>query len=298
MNPLFVLGAPRSGTSYLARSLALAENVAYWEEEAAFSVFGARSAPLFYSECMKSDPVFKYSAMRSGACALSDFLRGKDRLNDLLTSLYLHTHLEPHDLEPSARLTEIQKCSLTARDADDLQNLYARIKQGQPKEGIVWALQEMFSTFSTLCGGKTVLEKTPDHFFYIPVIKAVFPDARFVVIVRDKRECVASFIKTFGVKRKFLADLFPEGMMLHALCREYLRYAEIEEWTRTNLAAKQLNYEEFIAAPLEKTAEICEWAGLAFDREQHRDLFKTRSLTPKWDRLHPKQQRIILKYFG
>jgi len=32
VNPLFVVGAFRSGTSYLARCLALAADVAYWEE--------------------------------------------------------------------------------------------------------------------------------------------------------------------------------------------------------------------------------------------------------------------------
>jgi len=57
--------------------------------------------------------------------------------------------------------------------------------------------REMFSAFLAKHGRTVVLEKTPEHFWFIPVIKQVFPAARFLVIVRDKRACIASYLATF-----------------------------------------------------------------------------------------------------
>jgi hypothetical protein len=47
-------------------------------------------------------------------------------------------------------------------------------------------------------GNLTVIEKTPRHVFRIPYIRKVYPDTRFIVMVRDPRDLVASITKRIG----------------------------------------------------------------------------------------------------
>jgi len=160
-----------------------------------------------------------------------------------------------------------------------------------------WVFREMFCDFSKRCDGKVVLEKTPSHFLYVPIIKRVFPEAKFVVIVRNKRECVASHINTFDPRRNLTRRLMTKNMAIHSICREYCYYERIEKWAIKNLDAFVLEYDEFLSAPLEKTVQVCDWAGLDFDQEKNRDLYHARTLKPKWPMLTPKQQEIVEEYF-
>ena len=61
---LFVVGAPRSGTSYLARALSLPEEVAYFEESGVFSLYGARRFSSVFSEIIGDIDTFEYNAIK------------------------------------------------------------------------------------------------------------------------------------------------------------------------------------------------------------------------------------------
>jgi len=156
---VFVIGAPRSGTSYLARSLALANNVAYWEEAGAFSLFGPRAAPFQYSGIMSEEKVFRYSTVGALEGALFDRLRSKDRLEDLLHNMYLHKSLGEHDLKPSGRLIEVQGCVLDSEGRTRVALLHERLKKDLLEGGIKSVFQEIFEQFCAITGHLTILEK-------------------------------------------------------------------------------------------------------------------------------------------
>ena len=53
----------------------------------------------------------------------------------------------------------------------------------------------LLASFAAASGARRVVEKTPLHLRHIDTIRAWFPDAQLVWILRDGRACVASLRK-------------------------------------------------------------------------------------------------------
>jgi hypothetical protein len=134
-----------------------------------------------------------------------------------------------------------------------------------------------------------MLEKTPANAVRIPFIDALYPDARFVHVLRDGRHTTASLMarkvslpfatrQWLGAHRTALPDLAALSPERVALVR----------------------YEALVAAPEEVLQDLWERCGL---RREGRDvdtaLLRARSLlvTPedRWARLPHWQQRYVLK---
>jgi hypothetical protein len=56
--------------------------------------------------------------------------------------------------------------------------------------------------FRTLAGGTRIVEKTPSHFRYLPLIRHHFPDAQVIFIERDKQDVLASYVRTFAERHR------------------------------------------------------------------------------------------------
>lgn len=64
-----------------------------------------------------------------------------------------------------------------------------------------WIRRE-FAVFLRKSGKRRLLEKLPDHAFQIPYVNAVFPEARWVHIVRDGRDVALSIRKEWQRRRE------------------------------------------------------------------------------------------------
>ena len=97
-------------------------------------------------------------------------------------------------------------------------------------------------------------EKTPQNVQHMPVLHGAFPGARFIHIIRDGRDCAASF------HRRWLKT--PELTMY--------RWKHVVRAGRRDGAAlgdrcMEVRYEDLTAAPEQWMRSICEFLGLPFE---------------------------------
>jgi hypothetical protein len=106
-----------------------------------------------------------------------------------------------------------------------------------------------------------VINKMPDNYRFLGVIKCALPDARIIHCVRDPVDvCLSNFFQNFGFDHPWTRRLetcaaqmkFHDALMAH--WREVL-----------DLEIKTSKLEELTASPEERVTELCTALGLEFD---------------------------------
>jgi len=113
------------------------------------------------------------------------------------------------------------------------------------------------------------LEKTPDHFVYIDVISRYIPDARFVHLIRNCEDVIASAVDSqlrYADRRGFQGSIAFWVERWNRAAETHLRFAGAPNHL-------VLCYEDFVAAPREQVERLRRFAGLpdggAAPRRQH-----------------------------
>lgn len=139
-----------------------------------------------------------------------------------------------------------------------------------------------------LHGPVRLLEKTPKNSLRIPFLRAVWPDARFVVLTRSPQATVASIIDAWQSGRFVTYPHLPGwpesrwSLLLvpgwRDLAGRPVPEIAAQQWARTmdvllddladvpRDAVCWLAYEDFIADPAAQIARLCEFAGVGWDR--------------------------------
>jgi hypothetical protein len=99
-------------------------------------------------------------------------------------------------------------------------------------------------------------DKTPELLFYIPQLLQVFPDAKFLHIVRDARSNAFSLnkrqYKDMRLAAQYWKEINGKGLVMqHILGRDQYR---------------MFNYEEVVQRPEENFRAICEFLGIEFEQ--------------------------------
>lgn len=266
--PIFIIGAPRSGTSILFRSLSMHADLWHLPRES-HAVFEGPFHPRngFASNRIVSDQVTSAAlkAVHTG------FERGVLNLGVL-------------DVDEKKWLTD--------------RSLLERIRN---RVGLKY-----FGTQSRkkLPESFRLLEKTPKNSLRVSALQAMFPDARFVYLKRDAAQNVDSllagwraFDKLGPIKRhRFCAAGYEicEQLKLSDYDGPRWKFALIPEWEKlagkscADVAAAQyfvcnriaandlseiaddrvfnVSFDEFVADPVESLTRIMGWAGLSADQ--------------------------------
>jgi|ERR1044071_917654 LPS sulfotransferase NodH len=109
------------------------------------------------------------------------------------------------------------------------------------------------------------LEKTPSHALYIPEIKQLLPDSRFIHLLRDCRDVVASLMTA---SRGWGASWAPSSAKLAAAM--WVQHVEAVKTTAKNLSSHEfceIRYEQLWNSPLETLERLSEWLGLAWSAD-------------------------------
>jgi Sulfotransferase family len=112
----------------------------------------------------------------------------------------------------------------------------------------------LMSRFAVASGKQAWCEKSPMYVLHLALLGHAFPEARFIHIIRDGRDCAASFhrrwrfhpIRTIYRWKKAVSAGRVQGGGLGA------RYREVR-------------YEEVTASPEHEFREICEFLGIEFE---------------------------------
>lgn len=110
---------------------------------------------------------------------------------------------------------------------------------------------------------KIIGDKNPIHSIFIGELLEVFPDAKFIHIVRDYRDCVLSNAKLF--KRKNISAL----VVLWKIYNYWISIYNKQYPDRFFL----IRYEDLVTYPDQKMIEICAFLGISFSSSmvQHDD---------------------------
>jgi len=101
-------------------------------------------------------------------------------------------------------------------------------------------------------------EKTPGNLFYVDIIRDMYPEARFLYVVRDPRAGVASMQKT---------DFFPNDIAFNALSRRKHDHVG-RRLLETHVASDHwmvVRYEDLTAHPEKVLRDVCTCIGEKYD---------------------------------
>lgn len=100
-------------------------------------------------------------------------------------------------------------------------------------------------------------EKTPGNLFYVDTLRAMFPEAQFIHLVRDPRA---------GVQSMQTTSFFSSDVVLNALNRrKYLREGLRRDATMPPDRWMRIRYEDLLASPEETVRTLCRFLGERFD---------------------------------
>lgn len=115
-------------------------------------------------------------------------------------------------------------------------------------------LDAVFRHFAAVHGKQRWCEKTPQHVQHLLALAAQFPGARFVHVIRDGRDCAASFHRRW--KRQPELTVFRWKKVV-TMGREQGRHLGARHYL-------EVRYEDLTAAPEHSLRRICSFAGLPF----------------------------------
>jgi hypothetical protein len=247
-------------------------------------------------------PIFIIGAPRSGTSILFSILRSSAAL--------AHWPGEAHEVweaEHHPALRGWESNALDAADADA--DTTARIRR----------------SFFLVTGRKRLIDKTPRNALRIPFVKAIFPNAHFVFLMRDGRENVNSLINAWRTPRyrtyrlpephsipgvdpvwwKFV--LYPgwkddeQGPLERVCARQWVASNEfaLDAFEEVDAAHRvDVRYENLVADPITAIRLVCERLEVTTD-DQLMDRAKALNRTPinvvtppeagKWKRENPKE---------
>ena len=127
------------------------------------------------------------------------------------------------------------------------------------------AIGAVFATYAAERGKARWGDKTPLYMQYLPLLERLFPDARFVHLVRDGRDAALSFLSV------------PAGIMTEGWGHPRDAAGFACQWATEVRAARELGrrvgtarylevgYEALVAEPEAELRGICAFLGLAYD---------------------------------
>ena len=286
-NPIFVVGCMRSGTGALARTIGLAESVCYIGETKLIAKYYARQVPITsaFWHWRNGEPLLP--VLRSKARKLRDQIRGKDLLRRIILDIVRYTKLTHFDTKPSVSLVERYGMQITPSDmrlVDQLCDKYDRT------DNIETIIRVLFKDIQLLSQKPKVLEKTPLHALYIPVLQRLFPEARICHIIRDGRQVAASYMFNYGLEK-----LSKRSVRYICTLHNCTRKIDDELRRSRNLKYYSLKYEEFIASPMDSIGGVFRFLGLPVSETVLTSLRDIRQGPSNWDRL-PSKARIYVEH--
>lgn len=229
---VFVSGASRSGTTMLSRMLGQHS-----------TIMGTKETHFF-----------------GEMCAINNLL--DKRTDDELVELSA--------LIDARRTRDIWGTGPNTGEMDNARSLVASLQEDEKDSASIFA--------ATLCSlakleGKAVgCEQTPRNIFYADKLLEIYPQARFVHIVRDPRDVLASQKNRWQIKR-LGADKMPTSETVRTWFN-YHPYTITKLWRKATLFAKQMQahdrfhlvrFEDIVADPQKEIQSISEFLGIEYE---------------------------------
>ena len=147
-------------------------------------------------------------------------------------------------------------------------------------------------------GAPVVVDKMPLNVAHVPLLHRLFPDARFLMMLRDPRDCVLSgFFQDMSLNPAMIHLHNPvDAAHLYALVAQVWR----ESRALPGLRYREQYYERLVSDPEREVRAVLEFLELPFDRAclRHHERARTRTVyTPSYlDVAKPIYSRAVGRY--
>jgi hypothetical protein len=152
----------------------------------------------------------------------------------------------------------------TLREWDvPVEEVRARLRPGM---AVGDAIAAVYETYAARRGKSRFGDKTPMYMQHLRLLERLFPEARFVHLIRDGRDAALSFLA------------MPEGIVTRTWAHPESAAGFACQWRAEVTAARRLGcrvgperylevrYEELVVAPEQGLRRICDFAGLEFEQ--------------------------------
>jgi len=215
---------------------------------------------------VSAPPLLVLGVRRSGTTLLRVML---DRHSELAVpdeSYFLPQIADRHRgrIDVEAFVDDLRRVE-TLREWDvPVEEVRARLRPGTTAGEAVAAVYE---TYAARQGKSRWGDKTPMYMEHLGMLAELFPDARYVHLVRDGRDAALSFLS------------MPEGIVTKTWAHPRSVADFACQWRSEVVAARgsgarvgparylEARYEELVAAPEQELRRICDFAGLAYEPE-------------------------------
>lgn len=215
------------------------------------------------------EPVFILGASRSGTTMLRLMLNAHENIavpgeqSYFLTLPVPAETWEAPDLSPSAYkqfVTNYLERKSTTLPGLDLPSVRASILQSASPPNLRKPYEITLYSWARSQGASRWGEKTPTNFFYVDVMDEMFPEARYIHLVRDPRGVVHSM-------NRFARCGDDTVINATNWCEYNERGADLLEETVPEDRRLTLSYENVTGAPKQSAQRICDFLEEPFDPE-------------------------------
>jgi len=250
---VFLIGAGRSGTTLLYKTLSLHEDIAYLSNH--HNKFPSTSLASSFERLVKDHPDIK----------LKSWFKNDGSANARGARTFLD-QLVPQPAECEAVYT---RCGvpLVASSSSDMRDTLVATDHSRK------CLRRTFRSVLRVTGGKVLLTKRTANNRRIEYLQSVFPEARFVHLIRDGRAVAYSLTRVswWGKYVPFWSDKTPEQMIrlgedpVESAARNWIEEMAWIEKGLSSIAPQnlyELHYENFLAEPDAVLEKLFEFIGI------------------------------------
>lgn len=287
-NPIFIIGHWRTGSTYLHQLLALDEQFA------TCNLFQSSIPDSFLSSRKSYEPIM--SKALKGNRPMDQVKLGMDEPQEDEYALFrMSTHSPLEDL-------------VFPKGSDYFLTSYRNFVPKNSKEKEEWkdALILFYKKIMIAGGGnKILLMKNPFHSMRIPLLKELFPQARFIVIDRNPEVLIPSTIRMWDIvgrqnamNRKWKSPEFVEVVRFYKRVRKKMKEDLADIPTDRKIS---IQFEQLEAEPVSVVKRIYEHFQLPFnsnfDQGLHGFIHSNRAYKKNTYQLSDKQVKILQHEF-
>jgi len=168
---------------------------------------------------------------------------------------------QPDRIDVDAFIDDLRRLPTILDWAVPLDEVRSRLRPGMP---LGQAIGAVYDAYAARQGKSRWGDKTPMYMQRLPLLERLFPDARYVHLIRDGRDTAVSFLS------------MPAGIVTRTWAHPKTPGAFACQWRAEVEDARKLGarvgdryletrYEELVTNPEQELRRICELAGLEFD---------------------------------
>ena len=279
-SPIFVIGLPRSGTTYLFNLLSLDSN---------------HRSPLVWEMFFPFPIVEQHTRDYNRRIKKTDLLMSFKR--KLIPGLDLIHPIQSTDPEECLLITPFSLKSLLYSYMARIPSYENYLKKADKASVLLWH-SRFLQVLESLNRPKRWLLKDPGHIGRLHEILAVYPEASFVQIHRDPVETIPSICSlTEKTRRPFTKriDKNEIGARTLSYWKESLAKGEKEKSSIRQDKFINVKFEDFIVKPIEQIKAIYSQLDLNLDKETERKMI---DFTQKFEKVEKAKHSYGLSEFG